>query len=316
MKARERTVYFFDLEIFAATREKNIPNGAAACIPITRALKIASEVFHSAPQFRRGQTEMVVIRDMQFDDQTRKCFALINRADRNVADVAFTDFDLQSVRYAKKTTREGIDISTHVLFKPTSRPRACTMLLTTGAGLTAHQIVVLLNRVIRLASANPNYFSDFNHPHPNGVVGATYKVRYRFDYKSHKSDHLAESLEKGTLVGVELVSRGHAHFDSSGVFEQKGRNIYLAPTDSVAKMTVGKLRSAILGTSLDDAFGAIDTIKVRVKDKTGHTHTQSFSPNDLEAAYTKRRRIDFAQDLPSHHTAIDPVIITEMDRLS
>lgn len=314
MKSRERTIYFYDVRINATTRSAGIT--APSCISMLEAIRLIAKLDlkgrHGA--FKRGEKELYQIQDVKVDRTTGEVQLLINHADRTLADPVFKHFESRRIRPAGKEPIEGIDVSAHVLLRPSqSDPYAALLLVTYGSGVTAKFIEWLLGKLMDIAAGNTKNKRHFEFRHPSGEAGKSYRVSYKFECLGHKSQQLKEDLARGHLQTVELISHETANIDTGGGFIVSAQSLSIKPVATV-KPTFGTLVQAISAVTASTKKN-FDSVRVRFKDAADNQREELFPANDLEAAFIRKERLKFETDLPSQNTVINTTIMNAMIEL-
>lgn len=314
MKSRERTIYFYDVRIHSATRSEGI--SAPSCISMLDAIRLIAKLDlkgrHGA--FKRGEKELYQIQDVKVDKATGEMQLLINHADRALADPVFKNFESRRTRPAGKQPIEGIDVSAHVLLRPSNTdPYAALLLVTYGSGVTAKFIEWLLGKLMDIAGGDPVNKQDFEFRHPSGEANKHYKVSYKFDCVGHKSQQLKDDLARGHLQTVDLISHETANIDTGGGFVVAAQTLSIKPAIT-AKPTLGSLIQAISAVAAS-THKDFDSVRVRFKDASDNQREELFPANDLEAAFVRKERLKFETDLPSQNLAISSAIMTAMIEL-
>lgn len=261
--------------------------------------------------FKRAETDLFQIQDFNFDHATCELQLLINHADKTLADPVFKNFESRRVRNAGKEAIEGIDVSAHVLIRPSTTDRNEALLLVTyGSGVTAKLIEWLLGKLMDLAGGDERNKSSFEFRHPSGEAGKYYSVKYRFECVGHKSQKLSEDLVRGNLQSVELISKQPSSIDAGSSFFVAARTLSIKPV-STAHPTLGAVISAVrtVTTSTHEHY---DSVRVRFKDANDSQREELFAVNDLEAAFVRKERLKFDTDLPSQQIRINQAIMTAM----
>lgn len=315
MKTTERTVHFYDIVMTAHTGAEDVLNPSTtsmanmlsaiaslspSTIDIKNRANVSTDIAQWIQTYSRDQTHI-----------------LINRADKNVSDVAFKNFENGAVRKGNKTKDEGIDISSHVILKPLANTPKSSALITMGAGVTARLICVLLNLLTRVVKKNPQFRSLFYFRHPSNALGGNgrpleYSVRYVFDYVAHKSATLEDALTRGTFVSMDLVAHEVSAFDAGGQFTIEEQSI-------VVKAAVPE---TVTGASIINGFRAFvpstnrqyDKLRVRYK-VDDRVETTTLNTNDLDAVFTRSKIIQLDPPQEQQQTVFSAEIIGKMQEL-
>lgn len=309
MKNREIGVAFYDLRITSKTRAVGItePN----CGNISDILHATHRhVAKLKPTFKRGDSVLLQVMDWKIDKRRNEHYLLVNLADRDRPDIALTDFETRSTRFAGKKKLEGIDTSTHIVVKPNEDEKSALLLVTQGGGiglLLAERLFNATTATLKRGGKEPALFS---FPHPSGESDKRYNVSYTFECHGHKGQTLSRDLAEGSFVDMDLVTHEATGFDTGGNFQVRSRSLHIVPSDS-SLVTVGLLKNA-LRSVLAPNVDAFDTARIRFKDHSGKTRIESFHINELDRAFVKREYITFDSDLQSNYNRLNFEIISKI----
>lgn len=314
MKSRERTIYFYDVRIHSVTRSAGIH--VPSCITILEAIGLIAKLDLKGRHgiFKRGDKELYQVQDVKVDKITGEMQLLINHADRALADPVFKHFESKRTRPAGKEPIEGIDVSAHVLLRPSLLdPNSALLLVTYGSGVTAKFVEWLLGKLMEIASGDTRNKLQFEFRHPSGEAKKTYKVSYKFDCVGHKSQRLSEDLARGYLQTVDLITHEMSNIDTGGGFIISGQSLSIKPVTTV-KPSLASLMQAICAVTASTQK-SFDSVRVRFKDAADNQREELFPANDLEAAFVRKERLRFDTDLPSQHNTINTTIMNAMIEL-
>lgn len=235
MKKHERVIYHYDLKMVASSRTFSQP----AVLEIRRAFKLLELVPEHLRATKRARgAETFYISDVQVTDTYAKL--LLNKSDKNMPDPVFSVPSKRSRRTAAKQIEEGQDFACHVVVKlPPTRELIALMLVEKTTGLSTPMVVMLLNRVLRMAR---NYSpKDFIQMHPDGSIGpngkpSTINVMHRFEAMGQLSETLEADLNNGELKGIELTTHKlQTGIDVTGYLTEEKETLYMRPALSIAR---------------------------------------------------------------------------------
>jgi hypothetical protein len=235
MKKNERVILHYDLKMVASSRTFESPS----VLSIRRAfrlLELIPEELRATKRARGSQT--FYLSDIEVTDTYAKI--LFNKSDKNIPDPVFSVPSKKTRRTAAKQVEEGQDFACHILVKiPPPGQLVGLMLVEQAPGLSTPFVVMMLNRLLRLASRySPR---DFVQVHPDGSLGPdgkprTYNVRHRFEAMGQLAETFEADLNRGQLKGIELTTNKlQAGFDQSGYLKEEKEVLFLKPSLSVQR---------------------------------------------------------------------------------
>lgn len=248
--------------------------------------------------------------DWKHDTGRNQYHLLINKADKNTADVAFKDFDTNASRFAGKTEREGIDISTHMLLKPQADGKTALLLVTQGGGMQASAVESVFTQLSKRLKEDGACPDLFQFSCPSGEVGKTYKVSYGFACHGHKGQTLQQDLARGKLLDIELVECVEGGLDAGGNFRVESHSVKLVPKTGAAG-TLSAIMKMI--PYVERTHGrTFENARIRFKDHSDKQRIETFQTNHLEVAFTRREYINFDTDLQSSYQELNSGIIEKL----
>ncbi|MBT2326492.1 hypothetical protein J7E62_29695 [Variovorax paradoxus] len=314
MKPRERTIHFYDLVLRSSANAAGIKN--AGCAELSDILKRMTTFRPQGQSLRRKASELVDLADWRYDDQNGHLVILINRADKNISDITFRNFDDGTTRKAGKTDREGLDNSCHVLVRPDPDGRTALLMMTMGSGVGTGLLERMFSLLTTSLKSDPRNDDLFNFRHPSNEVDKqgkpkTYRVRYRFACVAHKGAILDDALRHGEFQQMRLIAHKFEKFDSGG-------SMHIEQQSVVVKPSPNKVTSAAAIKNAIRAFtkrrNDVDFVDARISYKAanGHTKIASLDTRNLDAAFTRREIAELPIDVENHQKKISRIILSAM----
>jgi len=314
LRNREIAVAFYDLLIQSSTRVKGIDS--PGCADIRKVLRGIGSMVHGSKRpliEQKGGTTLIEVMDWAFDSARDEIHILVNRADRDLPDVAFKDFKTRATRFAGKKKEEGIDVSTHMLIRPNNDGRSAVLLVTQGGGMGISILESFFGKWTRQLKEQGKNIELFQFPHPSGEKDRTYPVSYSFQCYGHRGATLEKDLALGQLTEMELISHRAARFDSGGNLQMYATSISLKPIATFSS-TLSNLKAAIKdGVSLSKE--SYDEVRIKFKDHSDKLRSESFQINALDEAFVRREYIQFDTDIQSNYKKISGKILDQMKEL-
>lgn len=317
MKTKERTIYFYDLTLTSYTGSDGVSSPACADLS-----EILSRMLAANPIGRaivRNQTILMDVADWKYDKVKKYHQILINRADSSVSDVTFRDFQSNKTRKAGKTKVEGVEFSAHIIVRPNPDKCSALVVMTAGAGVTATVLDRLfkdLTLTLKDDVANADLFV-FAHPsseRDSKGNPVTYKVNYKYECLGHKGTILDDALRNGTFLSMDLIAHEHRKFDAGGNLQIKEQSISVK-ADTPSLMTAAGLINAVKAYMRSSPPVQFDNARIRYKGESGEPQTTTLKTNELDAAFTRRQKIDLPIDVEAQQTQLHPQIIAAMEKL-
>ncbi len=316
----EREILFFDLKPKTISRKfKNLQPLDAKFLFIQ-----LEKLFKKGTAFRqiKNKTETLYIADIQCKDNLAQI--LINRSDKNVTDVVFSDVEKKKRRVIKKEDGEGNDYSAHIVWtleRVDGLPDTYLFLLELSPGLGSRKIESFINYLLRKAKKdNPR---DFSIKSPEGNVDSKGRivkinVSYKIELHGHISDQFKEELERGRITFLELYTPKHnIPFDDYSYTTERKKALQLTISNS------GKLASKIsLIKSICNRASSegLEYLKVRFVtneniNRTAHIYTNTANLASDFLFIKKKRITNLSNAFLSSYDRLNDEIISNMIRL-
>lgn len=316
MKTKERTVHFYDLILSAYTASKGISPACADLNDILSRLRKAGPIGY---EIAKNQSIVMCVADWSFDTKLQCHKILINRADSTVSDVTFRDFTNNLTRKAGKKKVEGVECSAHIIVQPRDDKRSALVMMTGGAGVTSQTLDRLLSQLTTGLKNDAANISIFEFSHPSGERDAkgnpvTYKVNYKYECVGHKSAVLDDALRNGSFLSMDLIAHEHRAFDAGGNLQIEEQSISITAVNP-SNMTGASLIKSVKAFMNNKPPLQYDNVRIRYRGNNGDPQVTTLSTNDLEAAFTRRQKIELANDVEAQQTKLNPDIISAMEKL-
>lgn len=317
MKTTERTIHFYDLYVKPYTLASEIGNAAGA--PLQLLIERCMPSFNAGLAVDSKGNTQVQVEQCIYDSSTKSFHMLINRADKNVSDVTFRDFNNRKTRKGGKTKIEGIENSCHIIIRPNKDKKSALLLMTMGAGVSPGLIERLLNVAtvtLRRSGQHDDLFK-FAHPSHEIVNGkpVTYNVRYQYNNLSHKSTLLDAALKTGEFLAMDLISHpGAEKFDANATLMVEQRSLQITAVNPEGMTAAGLVNSFKRYLKMADAL-SVDDVRISFKNEAGKTRSQMFKPNELDAAFTRKETIQLASEVDAQQSKLNSVITSAMAKL-
>lgn len=317
MKTDERTVHFYDLILDSHTGSREITS--PACTDLE---KILIRLFNAKPighAIVKTGSIIVNVTDWTYDPSNGSHKLLLNRADRNVSDITFRDFNSNLTRRAGKTKIEGVESSAHIIIKISPNKRSALVLMTAGAGVTAQVIERLFYQLTTALKKTAGNDDIFTFSHPSGERDkkgnpVTYRVNYRYECVGHKSTVLDDALRNGTFLSMDLIAHEHLQFDNGGNLQIEEQSISVKAA-SPSLLTAAGLINAVKSFLKNSPLQQYDNARIRYKGDGGDPQTTTLKTNDLDAAFTRKQKIQLPNSVDSQQIKLHPEIIAAMEKL-
>jgi hypothetical protein len=307
LRTTERTVHFYELTCTANSRKVQNPN----CADISDIIQL----FAATPGLKgyeiyKNNNVAVELADLDIKSDHGVCtlVLLLNRADRNVSDVTFKNFDNKTRRKAGKLKIDGIEASSYVLIRAYPGTKSCQVLMTMGAGVNTGHIERLFKEVVKSNESSKKWAHVFEFNHPSGAE--KYKVKYSFECLGLKGSHLDEAFSKGSFQGFTLVAGFQEKFDASGNYVIKEQELeVVAPSPKLANPQ--NFRNSVFNY-LKKSPIPYDRIRIRFKRNGDDEASATIPVNDLDAAFVKKDKIHFEYDIEDQSNKIQWYIVEKM----
>lgn len=255
-----------------------------------------------------NETAAIRIADMDIDKTNNIASLLLQYSDTNASDPVFADLESGKLRLEPKLKGEGVAVSAHMTISltPTEPEGECYLaLLETVPGVTRTKITPFLNSEFKLAC-------DWEFEDEKKQVR---DCRPLVELRGYMAQSLKEGLEKGRLLGIELVkhSRGKTEFDIPGFTNEEKRKVLIKPstflTGNVAIDTINKIKDMAKGLSYDD-------IRINFKSQRQQTIECSTRQQDAaDALYTKSTLIKVTDPLTQCSESLHEQVVKQTKQL-
>lgn len=287
-----------------------------------RALELVASLPESARMKAYSNDEQVFyIKDLKVDSKGVYSI-LVNKCDRQLADPRFSDPSRSKWRTASRQGNEGLDFSSHILIRPSADPlENGPTLVENATGLSINFIARFLNALLRDVEALQPEAFEFSHP--DGSVDASgkpkkYRSRFTFRFDGHPSDALVESLQEGSIHGIELITASNraGQLDTHGYIREVRQTLGIKLGDTIERgKRVGALKSFFQKKS-----NVYETARIAFKDPEGLERTVKVATADFtveaDSLFVKRAIIDgFTTPLEQAYEELNPDIIKKMRTL-
>ena len=245
---------------------------------------------------------------------------ILNKPDPDRSDVAYRKRGSKARRLGNKAVDEDIEISAHVLIKCTELSISGKMLITAGAGIYPQKIVSLLNTVYKQVKNSGRLAGSDEVPLPTNILDSngkrkTYKVKHIFSFSALPNGMLAEIINKGRIVGVDLIDKGHQPLDSTVSVEIDRMEMHIDLKSVKADIPYLK---GLMKTAFDKRKFDADSIRVEYKERDvddAQVKNKLFDAHRLEDAFTRSEIIELDNPHYDHQTKISDEIILKMKEL-
>lgn len=316
---RSRTVHFFLLRLKSSA--KGIQN--PACCSMEDLLNAcisqldASALPYSISSFSKEQTALDKFRPYGKNHEL-----LLSKANADRSDVTFRRMESAERRKAGKEANEGVDISSHAIVRPntTTNPFTATLLMTMGSGVSARDVVKLLNELAEKAPSSGKFKACFWFDHPSAAkkedgTPEQYQVRYKFESESYLGQTLDAALEQGRFQDMELIAEGPIRMDDgSGNFQaiKKTVTVKAKTPQLVTPASLKNFVKSFAGKETAPDWSDFRTLRVHYESADGRDATATLAINDLEQAFTKKAKIELGVEVEEcqedfHDAIIEPL---------
>lgn len=294
MKATERLIYFFEMQI--AT------NKAAASPPPLREViaKIGEGVAADDAAFEiDNKTATVEVVEVKIDDERQLATLFIRFSDKDGADVFFANPQLRQSRVERKREGEGRAFGAHLSVSLT--PRAvggsvyCAM-LERANGVSSSIVVRLLQSILRRQyKADPNLFTCDDISGARTRDGRPKQIGFRpmIEMAGLPSDQFIADLEEGTLKEVQLIEQREA--------KQVGARPWLVEDQKVIRLSaqnsggvIEEIWNDLKGLFAEKAEEGFDRARIKFKRADGQMDTVDVDPETgglLDQRYVKAKKV-------------------------
>lgn len=308
MKPRQRTVHFYDVTIKSHTRKQvSNPN----CCAIS---DILSKIKPKGREIIRTANISLEVSDWRVDKKLGLYYCLLNRADASLSDVMLKNLSTKSRRAAGKTKADGIEYSSHIIFKPQADPRKALMMMTMGAGITFQAVEKFLLEFCRELKTLGSNNHLFEFPMPGEYLDTdgspvTYSVNYSFNATGHMSSRLEDVLRTGSFQEMELSADKLSKFDTGGNLLVDRASIHVVASNTKT------ISAAVVKNAITRHGTAYRRAQIKYKDKDGTLKQNTFDVNDLDAAFTRKENVELDSEVEGQQTTLNETILKAMRKL-
>lgn len=228
--------------------------------------------------------EMAAIRiiDVEYKRSDKVVVLLLQYADTNVTDPAFSDLKTGKLRVEPKLAGEGVAVSAHVAITLTPHDRlkkSYRFLLEEVPGLGRSTVSPFIRSELKEISKDLFEFKDADENNK------TKKYLPAAEILGTPTQKLTEELEDGCILqGIELVQFTHSKplIDEEGFYTEASRHIKLVPHKSGVSSIIDAVKQA-WGLARREGF---NNVKLRYKHPQGKqkTATMGSQIGDIEDA--------------------------------
>jgi hypothetical protein len=315
LKARERLIKYFDLQVGAHARDEDAGAIDVPPRPLADLLQRIKDFIAVDPAIRqnRARSEAWHIADIEFNAGRTKAAILISRSDRLAADQAISDPDSQQFNVAAKVGNQGNASSAHVVVSlvPTAGSTYLT-LIEEATGISSSDIAMVLKIVVRACRRTDRNFFMVNDA--SGDPALRRFSMYKFHFRGHPSAGLQDEINNGQLKGIELADYRVAdqQFDGVPATVQKKKVIHLT-----VKNAPGTVFDSLRNIALSARQMNMETIRVSFVDTAKFTRTVEIDAATMNLVNEERfvhkvRLEDFQQKLDTAYQTVHAEIRDRM----
>ena len=298
MKARERLVYFFEVQV-KTNKEKASPP------PLSEVIEKLIEAHDAgnATLLINKKTATVEIVEIRLDAARKLATFFLRCSDMNGADVYFANPDLKQSRVERKREGEGRAFGAH--FSVSTAPREIGgsiygAVLEKANNLSSTIVTRLFQSILRIQyQANPNLFTCDDISGARTRDGKPKQVGFRpmLELSGLPSEQFIADLEEGTLKEIQLIEQQEER--------QVGARPWLVENQKVIKLAaknagaIAGLWGDLTGLFAEKAQDGINRARIKFVRADGQTDTVDIDPETgglLDQRYVKAKTI----------SAIDP----------
>jgi hypothetical protein len=251
VKANERLVYFFEMNVSANKQAASAPAMADVMATLEQAFRESKTSLEI-----NKQTATVEIVDLRIDDAQELATLFVRYSDKNGADVYFANPVENSSRVERKRDGEGRAYGAHltISLKPRSPgSNVYATMLEKANGLSSTIVVRLLQSIFRtLYKADQNLFTCDDISGARTRDGKAKQVGFRpmLALKGLPSDQFISDLQDGTLKEIQLIEEREA--------KQVGARPWLVENQRILKLEAQpeKMHVANMWDNLKGLFAA------------------------------------------------------------
>lgn len=317
MRKDERDVYFFD--VISDTWNRKFEG--LAPFPHKKLVQAIFKLYQAdKASVVNSKKQAIYIADMKV--HADRCEMLVGFSDTLAADPTFADYGKKSRRVAKKVGDEGLEHSTHIIwkYKSASNTANCNFLLESATGIPSSKIVAFFNRLLRIYS---DVTKDFWVDDPEAKKDADgnflqIKTRPKIDLVGHPSAEFLKDLKLGTLQEVELFTertKGNP-WDAQGRVMEDRTSVTIKPNPA----KILPKAKALLDGFVPNSYKKYEFARIKFKTRSDVPRTVSVMSQNYSlltgALYVRKERLeDLGDDLPTAFEKINDKIMGKMQAL-
>lgn len=308
---KERWVYFYDYKFTPYPKGSNN-------IPLKDLLSGLETLVdnNEAVKFYNHMTSALRITSMDVTDE-KTITLLIQLADKNISDPAFSDIEKGNLRVVEKAIGEGVAITAHIIIscEPYMNRNIYLVTIEKVPGINSARIASFLTAIFKIIRNNENI----------RVKDEKGKNRIHFPQitaSGHTSESLKSDLEHGTLRGFEFISYDTSENDG---FDEE---TYLKPRERSLKIGVSRFESGEAAWKIIKSAANVfnknnyDRMRVNVRKEESDRWVEA-DVNDLEStAFVRHEKISLENEIKSQclsdinnevKEAINILMLTELE---
>lgn len=249
----------------------------------------------SSVKMIKGDTAAIRAIDARYDTKNKILVVLLQYADTNVTDPAFSDLKTGKLRVEPKLDGEGVAVSAHLVISVDahdSMGQMYKLLLEEVPGLGRSTIAPFLRSEFKEVSKDS---FDFNDPDDNNRLKKSLPVA---EILGTPSKQLTDELEGGcSLLGIELVQYTHAKpsIDEEGYYTEQSRHVRLVPHKDGVESLIDAAKHA-LGYAKANGYS---DVKLRYKHPKGKqkTATMGSQISDISDALVLKSEVIMSDEV-------------------
>ncbi|TAX38535.1 hypothetical protein [Rhizobium leguminosarum] len=293
MKANERLVYFFEVQV-KTNKDKASPP------PLGEVIEKIIEAFQAGEaslQLNRKSATVEIV-EVRMDPARQIVTFFLRCADKNGADVYFANPELGQSRVERKREGEGRAFGAHFSVSLTPREEGGAVygaMLEKANNLSSTIVARLFQSILRRQyQANPNLFTCDDISGARTRDGHPKQVGFRpmLELSGLPSDQFIADLEEGTLKEVQLIEQHEER--------QVGARPWLVEDQKVIRLTaksggvIPGLWNDLTGLFAEKAQNGISRARIKFKRSDGQLDTVDIDPETgglLDQRYVKAKKI-------------------------
>lgn len=323
MKNNERLVQYYDVQIYAKTRARDIKhklNSPRTLDDLMGEFAVLREKNVARKRVEGRSKYEYRLEDMEERDDS--WVLLVNVVDGQAAHpvtqkIGGTKDDREVIVLGKD---RGLESSTHIIiYKAQDEAKKHLVLYEKTTGVSSMKAAAFLSHMARLAAKS--FPERYELPHPNGAAGKSIKVYCDFEWLGHPSDEFRSELDDGVIADLRLTS-------DVNIVKGYDSNAFPELISTEIKMKVSMFEVAMAGGNwsyLQKAIRYADTldapfVRISFKDHSNTSHTAILSSDtgkmwNAERYVKKRRIVGFENSLRTAFPNIHNGIVQKMTEL-